>query len=52
MPKRQLALARNKISANNAPVVLPTRGHAHAGSTSQSVVTKSSCSTAIVVAAR
>ena len=52
MPERQLASSRSKVGAGDTTVVMPTRGQAHDDSTSQRVVTKSSGSTAMVVAAR
>ena len=52
MPERQLASPRTKVRAEDTPVVMPTRGRAHADSTSQSVVTRSPDFTAMVVAAR
>ena len=52
MPERQLASSRAKVGAKDTPVIMPTRGQAHADSTSQSVVTRSSGSTAMVEAAR
>src|SRR5208282_756449 len=52
MPERQLASSGAKVGAEDSPVVMPTRSHAHADSTSQRVVTRSCASTAMLVAAK